>query len=111
VPAVLRDCTVYCLPSFGEPFGMTALEAMSCGRATVTTNTGGLAHLAPPDGTIQVSPGKPAELAEALIRVLSDREMASRMGRTNRQHVEKHYAWDVILSQLESVYTEVSRKA
>lgn len=107
VPSVLRNCTVYCLPSFGEPFGMTALEAMSCGRATITTNTGGLACLAPKEGTVQVPPGQPAALANALLHVLSDSQLASRMGQHNREHVLRHYAWDVILTQLENTYASV----
>lgn len=107
VPAVLRNCTLYCLPSFGEPFGMTALEAMSCGRATVTTNTGGLAWLAPDDGTIRISPGDVPALTQALLQVLSTPSLAERMGRRNRDHVLKNYAWDVILSRLEAVYEKV----
>jgi len=110
VPSVLRNCTVYCLPSFGEPFGMTALEAMSCGRATITTNIGGLAFLAPKEGTFQVSPGQPRALAEALLRVLADAQLASRMGKHNREHVLRHYAWDVILTQLETAYASVCAK-
>ena len=36
---------VYCLPSLGEPFGMSALEAMACGKPVVGTDAGGLAYL------------------------------------------------------------------
>jgi len=107
VPAVLCDCTLYCLPSFGEPFGMTALEAMSCGRATITTNTGGLAWLAPDDGTIRISPGDVPALTQALLRVLSNPSLAEKMGRRNREHVLENYAWDVILSRLEGIYDKV----
>ena len=107
VPSVLRNCTVYCLPSFGEPFGMTALEAMSCGRATVTTNTGGLSCLATEEGTFQVSPGQPGALAEALLRVLSNSQLAAQMGKHNREHVLRNYEWDVILTQLENTYAGV----
>jgi L-malate glycosyltransferase len=107
VPSVLRASTVYCLPSFGEPFGMTALEAMSCGRATVTTNTGGLAWLAPDDGTLRISPGDEQGLAESLIKLLADRSLAVMMGRRNREHVVRNFAWDVILSQLEKIYCDI----
>jgi glycosyltransferase involved in cell wall biosynthesis len=47
---LLRSCTVYCLPSFGEPFGTTILEAMSCGKPVVSTCTGGTPHFLPPEG-------------------------------------------------------------
>lgn len=107
VPGVFRSATVYCLPSFGEPFGMTALEAMSCGRATVTTNTGGLAWLAPDEGTLRIRPGDVKGLAAALLQILSSRQLAEQMGRANREHVLRNYAWNVILSRLEAVYAEV----
>src|SRR5205085_1515269 len=45
IPAVMKDSDVYCLPSYGEPFGMTALEAMACGKPVVATDMGGLAEL------------------------------------------------------------------
>ncbi len=107
VPSLLRACTVFCLPSFGEPFGMTALEAMSCAKPLVITDCGGLAHLPPQGGAMRVPQGKPKPLAEALLHVLSKPEKAARMSQKNREHVLAHYAWDSILDRMEEVYAGV----
>ena len=57
------DCAVLCVPSFGEPFGMTVLEAMACARPVVATDAGGPAHLVTDGGGRRVPPGDPAALA------------------------------------------------
>jgi glycosyltransferase involved in cell wall biosynthesis len=107
VPEVLRDCTVFCLPSFGEPFGMSVLEAMSCGRAVVATNAGGLPDMVSPEGSILVQPGDDAALAQALLKVLADRQLAQTMGDANRQRTLEYFTWPAILDRLEGIYSSV----
>jgi glycosyltransferase involved in cell wall biosynthesis len=108
-PKILRSSTVYCLPSYGEPFGMTALEAMSCGRPLVVTNAGGLALLVPNEGGRKVPPQDAAALGQALIEVLRSRELRERMGRVNRAVVERDYAWERVISRWEGVYRGLCR--
>ena len=57
VMATMQASDVYCLPSFAEPFGMTALEAMACAKPVVATRAGGLAHLVPDEGGRKVPAG------------------------------------------------------
>jgi glycosyltransferase involved in cell wall biosynthesis len=104
----MRAADVYCLPSFSEPFGISALEAMACGRPVVATNVGGLGHLIQPGGGRTVAPGDPAALAGALRELLEDPELRRGMGAFNRALVERRYSWDAVLDQLEAVYEELS---
>ena len=104
VAATLQTCSVFCLPSFGEPFGMAALEAMSCGKPLVCTNSGGLAYLANPEGSIMVPPHDSTSLADALVQVLADPAAAQRMGQANRKYVLEKYSWDAIIDRLEGIY-------
>ena len=104
VAEILRSCSVYCLPSFGEPYGMSALEAMSCGRPLVVTNKGGLNDLVREQGGLKVEPRDAAALAEALERVLVNPQLQRQMGDFNRRLVLDDYAWDSVLDRLESVY-------
>jgi glycosyltransferase involved in cell wall biosynthesis len=104
-------CTVYCLPSHGEPYGMSALEAMSCARALVITDSGGLADLVPREGSLRVPPGDAMSLAKALIMLLTSTESQVSMGLVNRRHVEGHHTWRAVIDDLEAVYAGVDARA
>jgi D-inositol-3-phosphate glycosyltransferase len=109
VMATMRHSDVYCMPSFDEPFGMTALEAMACGKPVVATAAGGLAYLVPDEGGRKVPPRDPAALAEALYEVLANAELRRMMGRHNRQVVERRYSWVRVVDRLEEAYEEAMR--
>ena len=111
VPQVMQQCTVYCLPSYGEPFGMSALEAMACGKPVVATNLGGLADLVPDQGGREVPVKDPQALAAALIEILASPELQRSMGEYNRQQVESYYSWDKIIDRLEEIYYGLVSKA
>jgi glycosyltransferase involved in cell wall biosynthesis len=104
VPGLLRDATVYCLPSHGEPFGLSALEAMACGRPVVVTDAGGLGDLVPDGAGGKVPPKDAGALAQALTDLLrlSDDELRA-IGRRNRVTAEA-YSWDAAVDRLEAVY-------
>jgi glycosyltransferase involved in cell wall biosynthesis len=97
---------VYCLPSYGEPYGMTALEAMACARPVVATAAGGLQHMVPDDGGRKVPPGDPAALAGALRELLADPALRRSMGERNRAEVEQRFAWSRVGDRLEQIYAE-----
>ena len=105
VARVLAECSVLCLPSNGEPFGMVILEAMAAGRPVVAVNRGGPAHLLQDGvGGLLVEPDDPAALAGALGRVLDDPVRASAMGHHNRLKAETTLSWDTIMDDLERIY-------
>jgi L-malate glycosyltransferase len=103
-PDLYRNCSVYCLPSHGEPYGMTAAEAMSCARAVVVTKAGGLEHLVHDRGGKRVPVGDAALLANALSELLRNPTERRAMGHYNRQLVETTMSWDRVAQQLEEIY-------
>jgi glycosyltransferase involved in cell wall biosynthesis len=107
---IMQSSDVYCLPSYGEPFGMTALEAMACAKPVVATDAGGLRHLVPEQGGRKVPVGDSRALAAALRELLTDRALRRAMGEHNRRLVEERYAWPRIVSRLEEVYSEAIRE-
>jgi glycosyltransferase involved in cell wall biosynthesis len=107
VPSLLRQSTVYCLPSHGEPFGMTALEAMACGKPLVVTGAGGLAYIVSEQGGRRVPVKDPAALANALQELLSNPALCREMGEYNRSQIETHYAWPRVTTRLEHIYEQV----
>jgi L-malate glycosyltransferase len=107
IPHWMQRCTVYCMPSYGEPFGMGTLEAMACGKPIVGTRAGGLQYLIPDQGGRQVPPRNATALAAALLDILQSPELQQRMGQHNRRTVEAHYTWPRIIDQLEAVYQQL----
>jgi glycosyltransferase involved in cell wall biosynthesis len=108
LPETMRSCDVFCAPSFGEPFGITALEAMACARPVVATDAGGLAHLVSEAGGRKVPPGHAPALAGALMELLADAELRRAMGAHNRALVEERYSWTRVVDRLEAVYAGTS---
>ena len=102
----LQACDVYCLPSDGEPFGMTAVEAMACAKPVVATDAGGLRHVVPAEGGRKVPPGDAGALAAALREVLLDAGLRHSMGEHNRRAVEERFAWSSVVERLERLYAE-----
>jgi glycosyltransferase involved in cell wall biosynthesis len=85
------DCVV--IPSRSEAFGMVAVEAMVLGKPVVAAATGGLRDIVDPGITgFLVAPTSAEELIEAVVRVLTDRELAQRMGLAARQRLPAHFS-------------------
>lgn len=93
---------VFLQPSFHEGFGYTAVEAMACGAALVTTDNGGSRDYALPDETaLVVPPGDAAGLADAVERLLHDHPTRARLAAAGAQHVRSRFDWDVTAAVLE----------
>lgn len=86
---------VFALTSTTECLPMALLEAMACARPAVCTAVGGVTEVVADGETgYLVPPRDPAQLAAQLLRLLSDPQMARRMGRTGRQRVEAEFGLD-----------------
>ena len=104
VVGFLHECTVYCLPSFGEPYGASVAEAMSCGTPVVVTKAGGFPYLVPEAGGRFVSPGNARELATSLVEVLNNQGLQRSMGAENRRHAIASLSWARVVDRLELAY-------
>ncbi|MDB5093089.1 MAG: hypothetical protein JWO85_1190 [Candidatus Eremiobacteraeota bacterium] len=109
VPALMHRSAVYCLPSFGEPYATSVIEAFAAGMPVVVTHSGGLAELVDDLGGFRVTPGDPEELAQALVSVIRSPELARRMGAHNRGRAEREFSWDAAVTTLEATYASVVR--
>lgn len=101
----LNNAAVYCLPSWNEGLPMSILEAMSAGLPVVSTPVGGI-----PEAVIHgqngylVPPGDDSALAQALIRLLSDPELATKMGHEGRRLYEEHFSADRMCASFVELY-------
>jgi glycosyltransferase involved in cell wall biosynthesis len=81
VSAALDESTLLVLPSRSEGMGRVLIEAFCRARPVVASRVGGIPDLVE-DGVngVLVEPGDVSALAEALVTVLADRELAVRLG-------------------------------
>ncbi|ASJ17242.1 glycosyl transferase [Thermococcus chitonophagus] len=97
---------VFVLPSLSEAFGIVLIEAMASGTPVIGTSVGGIPEIIDGCG-ILVKPKNPSELAEAINTVLSNQEIAKKLGRLGRIRAEAVYSWKVIAKRTLKTYREV----
>jgi phosphatidylinositol alpha-1,6-mannosyltransferase len=106
VPACLSAADVFAMPARSEPpdvegFGLVFLEAGACGRPVVGARAGGVPDAIIPGETgLLVEPDDLDGLAEALVELLTDPELAARLGRQGRARVEAWCSWDRVAEKL-----------
>ena len=87
---LMRHLDVLVVPSREEPFGTVAAEAMAVGTPVVATRVGGLPEVVEDGVTgLLVEPGRPDQLAAAVVRVL---ERRGTMGRAARDRARRFAA-------------------
>jgi glycosyltransferase involved in cell wall biosynthesis len=105
VTAALRTSWALVLPSSAEGLPLAILEAMTLGRAVVSSPVGEIDSLVS-DGLsgLLIEPGDVEGLAGALRQVTSDREGTEKMGVRGHEHVLADFSTASVLRQLEDVY-------
>ncbi|MCC7321180.1 MAG: glycosyltransferase family 4 protein [Rubellimicrobium sp.] len=85
----LLSAQVFVLSSWHEPLGTALMEAMACGVPSVATAAGGVRELVE-DGreALLVQPRAPAHLAEAILRIHTNPELARRLSTLARARIE-----------------------
>jgi glycosyltransferase involved in cell wall biosynthesis len=97
--------------SWNEALPRTIMEAMSCGKPVVATQTEGAKEMVADNKTgFLVSIKSPEELAEAVIRLLSDSQLALYMGRLARQRAIQLFSLERYISNIEEVIDEVAQQ-
>jgi glycosyltransferase involved in cell wall biosynthesis len=102
---------VQVVPSrFAEAFGLVAVEAMMRGTAVVASAAGGLREIVT-DGQVGVlvPPDNPERLAEALLRLIQDRELAERTGKAGREVALQRFREDAYIDRFVQIYQILSR--
>lgn len=103
VRALLARGGVYVWPGCGEAYGLAYLEAQAAGLPVVAWAAAGVPEVVADGETgILVAPGDPAGLAQAITRLLRDRDLRARMGRAARARVLARHSLDSAAATLEA---------
>jgi phosphatidylinositol alpha-1,6-mannosyltransferase len=114
LPAYYHVCDVFVMPSRAvrgelvEGFGLAFLEASAAGKPVIGTRFGGIED-AVVDGVsgLLVEPEDPDALAEALMRTLTDEQLARRLGEQGRERVLKEFTWEAVAERFLSALQRV----
>ncbi|MBA7630664.1 Mannosylfructose-phosphate synthase [subsurface metagenome] len=102
-----QQAKLFALPSIFEPFGMTVLEAMACGIPVIASKFGGIRTvISSGENGLLIDPSNNREFAEAIIKLLKDKNLASILGREGCKTIHKHFSWEVIADKHMSFYKE-----
>lgn len=89
---VYSAADIFVIPSLQEGFGLTGLEALSCGTPVVGFDTGGIPDFVVHGETgLLARVGDSADLAEKLGILIDDPAAARRMGERGRDYVLAHF--------------------
>jgi phosphatidylinositol alpha-1,6-mannosyltransferase len=93
-----------------EGFGIALAEASASGVPVIAGRSGGIPEMIRDGETgILVDPERTAPLADAINRLLDDRDMARRMGDAGRAAVERYYNWNRATADVIAIAKEFGR--
>jgi glycosyltransferase involved in cell wall biosynthesis/GT2 family glycosyltransferase len=89
---VMAAADLIIMPSLSEAFGRILIEAMACEKPVIATNVGGIPEIVEDGKTgLLVPPADEKSIADATIKLLSDKELADSLAAAGRENVVKNF--------------------
>lgn len=114
VPEVLNDMDIFCATSVldSESFGVSVVEAQAVELPVVVTDVDGFKEVVDDGITGYIVRRKNiGEIAEALKRLVIDKNMRKKMGENGRRKVLQKYNFNQNVNQMEELYIRVSQSS
>jgi glycosyltransferase involved in cell wall biosynthesis len=103
----MQRASVVVLPSLPhkESFGMVLIEAMACQTPVIGTDIGGIPEVIQNgiDGFIVPAENSDA-LAQAIAKIVSNRDLATRIGQAGEAKVREKFTWDTRIDLTKEVF-------
>jgi glycosyltransferase involved in cell wall biosynthesis len=107
---VYQQTDVVVLPSISEAFPYAVIEAMLCGAAIVATDVGGVAE-ALRDCGVLVRPGRPDDMAAAILDLLDDEDKRRSLGVLARARGLERFTLKTVLDGYRESYNRLALSA
>ena len=104
----LSCADLFVLPSYSEGFSVAVLEAMAARLPVVITEGCNFPEVMEHGAGFVVAP-EGNFVANAIIALLSDPELRTRMGENGRKLVAEHYTWQATASKIAGLYRRLAR--
>lgn len=108
VPQILASLDLFVLSSYLEGLGSSILDAMASRLPVVATTAGGIPEIVT-DGEsgLLVPPQDPEALAQAILRLYNDRELAARFGQRGYEVVHQRFSAEAMAKKIVDVYERI----
>jgi glycosyltransferase involved in cell wall biosynthesis len=102
---------LFVFPGIGESLGMVFLEAQSCGRPVVAFKNGGIPEVVQNGKTGLLTPvfSEP-DFLSAIQKLLDNRHLAEKMGRTASEYVREKHDLDVNYGRVDHILKKIKQK-
>lgn len=102
---IFDACDVFAMPSWSESFGIVYLEAWMCSKPVIGCRGGAVESVIShnQDG-ILVDPRNSSDLSQALLRLLDDSELRTRLGTNGREKTIEYHTWNKVVDRLQDAY-------
>jgi len=102
--AAYQIADVFVLPSYSENFGMVVVEAMAAEKPVVITKGVGISKEVEAAGAGIVIDKDEKQLAEAILKILDNPDLAKKIGERGKRLVETEFSWPEIASRFMEAY-------
>jgi len=107
--AIFTSCLALVFPSLYEGFGMPVLEAMALEKPVICSNVASLPEVAG-DAAFYVDPRKPREIAKAIERIATDKDLRKRLIGRGRHRLAESGGPEKMAHEYLDVFLDVMRK-
>ena len=108
--SLYREANILAHPSGFELFGMVIAEAFASGLPVVAAEAGSIPELVEHDRTgMLVKSGSHEEMADALIRMMTDEKLRGPIIAKAREKALNKYQWEASVDSIEKLCVEVAR--
>ncbi len=105
MPSFYNSIDLMLLPSIDEPFGLSTIEAMSCGTVAIGANSGATTEIITNgvDGFI-IQPDNHIELGDLLVKLMANDDLRKNVGMNSRRTIVERFSIDKLVDSLDKIY-------